>query len=212
MDDKGSEELVIEHDSSKVLSLDGEQTYFAAKQHIFTLVPVLLLTIFLTIIFLIISLASFLIFKSWIVTVLCLLTVFLIGIGLIAQTFINWYYHIYIVTSRKLLEIKYAPMSGHISNEIFLEQVKCTEIDMKASGFISQFLNIGNVEITFDRHTQTELFILSNISNYRKVGTVLTNKLINKQEESKKNTQEFWVKSKDKPNRYDYIEEISNRS
>lgn len=87
---------------------------------------------------------------------------------------IDWYYHIYIVTNKKILEVNYAPLFSHEINEVLLEQVRCTEIDIRAHGILSQLLDTGDVVLTFDRPTHQEELALTYIKNPKELGVLLS--------------------------------------
>jgi len=208
--DKNDKKDGLKQDYSKILTLSGEQVHLVIKAHFLTVVPNIILAIFITIGFVLVSLGSLMIFKSFMISLLGLLMAFLVGFTILTQSLVNWFYHIYIVTSRKLLEVRYSPIAGYVANEIFLDQVKCTEIDMNSGGVIQQLFNIGNVAITFDRPTHKQQFIISSIKNYRQVGTDLTNKLIDKPPPDKPKAKEVWFKNVKKPSGYIFTEEISS--
>src|SRR5581483_8347748 len=90
---------------------------------------------------------------------------------------VDWYAHLYLVTSHKLMEICYAPLFSHTINEVLLNQVRCTEIDVNIGGAVREFLDMGSITITFDRPTHQEEFVLSNISQPNVIGPVLADEL-----------------------------------
>lgn len=204
------DEPILEHDTSRILNLAGENVYLVVKPHFLTIIPSLFLILFLIIIFLVVAIFSFLAIKSVVVVGLGILISFLVGLTLVSQTLISWFYHIYIATSRKLLEIKYSPLTGQIANEIFLDQVKCTEVDLGTSGIIKQFFDIGDVMITFDRPTHQHEFIISSVKRYRKIGALLTNKLVNKPPTEQIKPGQFWFRNKNEPSKYHFTEEINS--
>ncbi len=199
---------ILEHDCSKVLTLSGEKIYLVIKQHFITIIPSLLLIFFLAWFFLLIGTVIMVLYKELILlsSIFMLLTIST-ALGLFAQTLINWYFHMYIVTSKKLLEIHYSPISSHIASEILLDRVKCTEVDMRTEGLIYQFLDIGSVSITFDRPTHQQEYIISSIKNYRVVGALMANKFIRSTTENPSKPQDRWFKDKDS-DRYIYTEDF----
>src|SRR3990167_1988008 len=64
--------------------------------------------------------------------ILLALGVLLITASLVAYA--SWYYHFYIVTNRKILEVKSIPFLSSSANDVLLDQVRCTEIDIKREG------------------------------------------------------------------------------
>ncbi len=90
---------------------------------------------------------------------------------------VHWYFHLYLITNRKITEIRYNPLSSESTNSILLDQLRCTEIDADLRGFVSEIFDIGNVTITFDRPTHQETFTLVNIRSPRKIANALSSKL-----------------------------------
>lgn len=89
--------------------------------------------------------------------------------------FINWYFHFYLVTKRKIVEVWNTPFGKYFINEIMLDRVKCTEVDISSNGFINQVLRIGDVIVTFDRPTQhRDSFVFHNIANANSIREILS--------------------------------------
>ena len=101
-----------------------------------------------------------------------------IGISISAYSLVYWYFHIYVLTNKKILEVKYTPLFSHVVNDIFLDKVNCTEIDLSSNGFFNELIGMGNVSITFDRPTSQEVFLLQDIKDCDKIGKFLTQKLM----------------------------------
>lgn len=206
------EKSFVLSDCSKILALQGEDIYLALRQHIFTLISSCTLILFIGFFFWLMALGSFLILNSWLITSLMLMIIFLVILSLFAQILINWFYHIYIVTDRKLLEIKYFPMSAYVSNEVLLDQIKCTEVDMNTKGILYQLFNIGNITVSFDRPTHMQEFVMLNIKNYRQVGKLLTNKLVTKTESPAEKSKQLWTKKNDGTGKISFREEITSQN
>lgn len=77
----------------------------------------------------------------------------------------DWYCHLYIITTHKLLEICDIPLFADTFNEVLLDQVRCTEVDAQKNNVFNKFFNYGDVTITFDRPTHKEEFTLEAISD-----------------------------------------------
>jgi hypothetical protein len=162
------------------LTFSGEKIHFIKRTSILTLIPLFVLVIFLS---------TFIAFGFYILAYYGLLSFHIAAIGIVLmidiaillclKVVIEWYFHIYIVTNKKILEIVYIPLSSYTVNDVFLEQVKCTEIDIRMSGFLREMLGIGDIAMTFDRPTHHEEFILSNMTHARQIGSLLTQLLMN---------------------------------
>lgn len=108
----------------------------------------------------------------------------------------DWYFHLYILTNRKILEVWYAPLYSHVMNDVLLDQVNCTQVDFRRSGFLNEMLDMGDVVLTFDRPTHQEEFIFKDVSKSYKLGVFLTRKLLDRgsQQQATK-IQPIWFKS-----------------
>lgn len=94
---------------------------------------------------------------------------------LILKAVIDWHFHLFIVTNRKILEVNYSPCFFYNINGVLLDQVRCTEIDEKKHGILNELVDMGDVVITFDRPTHQEDFIFTDIHNPRNVANLLSN-------------------------------------
>ena len=100
-------------------------------------------------------------------------------VALISGTFcvrdlIHWSLHLYIATSKQIIEVQYTPLLSQAINSVLLDQIRCTEIDVEMYGIIPELIGIGNVEITFDRPTHKELFVIKNIRSPRAIANLLS--------------------------------------
>ena len=153
----------------------------------------------------------FFLLSSLVVTILFLSS-------LITKSIIDWYLNLYIVTNRKILEVSYKPLSSRDVSEVLLDQVKCTEIDTKIEGLINDFLDVGDVIITFDRPTHQEEFVFVNIPDPRKIEAILEKVFYNNGAfaiSNQPNTtadQKSWYKNRNNTGKWTYIEELIPRS
>ncbi len=137
----------------------------------------------------------------------------------IAATFIgnfiiDWYLNLYIITSKKIIEVSYRPLSSRHINEILLDQVKCTEIDTSVDGIINELLDIGDVIITFDRPTHQEEFVLESMSDPKETEVNLENALCPmpvaqpNENVSISEVRTWFAKLKEKPGKWRFMEEL----
>lgn len=92
----------------------------------------------------------------------------------VMREFIHWSFHIYIATTKQIIEIHYNPLLSHSVNSVLLDQIRCTEIDVAMYGIIPELIGIGNVELTFDRPTHKEQFVIRGIRSPRAVASLLS--------------------------------------
>ncbi|MBI2443138.1 MAG: hypothetical protein HYV40_04505 [Candidatus Levybacteria bacterium] len=141
---------------------------------------------------------------------------FIIGIwtvvaGIFVFTFLSWYYHYYIVTNRKILEVRSLPYIYYDVNDVLLDQVRCTELDIKQDGFLASLVNMGSIIITFDRPTHQEEFTIANIHDPESVGIFLGD-MFEAIQQGRQTAPQLWTKEKEgAPRRYRFSEEIFPR-
>lgn len=190
------------------LTFPDEKIILVKRQHRFVLLPPLFIIGALTLTLIILSYVALIILLSFYeIFFISVLIIFNITVLLIAKNIVEWYFHIYIVTNRKLLEVYYVPLSSYVINDVLLDQVKCTEIDIRTNGFFYELLNIGDVAITFDRPTHQNEYIFSQIKDARGTGALLTNHLI-KGSPTEIKKELSWHRSKLKKHKYYLIDPI----
>lgn len=125
---------------------------------------------------------------------------------LCVNEFLGWYFHFYLVTKRKIVEVCNTPFGKYFINEIMLDRVKCTEVDISSNGIINQLLRIGDVIVTFDRPTQhRDSFVFNNVSNANSIREILTDYF----SESKKELNTWYVYDRQRQGLIYPIEDIS---
>lgn len=193
----------------------NEKLLIITRKHWFVLVPPLMAILgggflFSALIVLLNIYVPFLQNSSLPFTSILLLLAFISS--LIIKMVVDWYFHIYIVTTRKILEVCHTPLAASCVNEVLLDKVRCTEVDVNVNGIINEFIDIGDVILTFDRPTHQEEFMLENIKNPRNVGLFLSDVLDQGQRTL---TPPVWFKQKDKfegggnGHRFRFIDDIT---
>ncbi len=127
-------------------------------------------------------------------------------IGIISKLIIDWYGHLYVVTTHKILDIHCVPFFSHKVSEVLLNQVRCTEVDIRMKGMLNHLLDKGDIVITFDRPTHQDGFVIADIKSPMLVGTALLdsfNKIRYVQ-----NQKEFWIRNKEEPRRLQFSTDI----
>ncbi len=193
---------------SHFLTLPDEDLLFVKKKHWINLVIPLSFQIGLGVLF-IALLYIFLIYFIFqpLLFIMSSATVILCVISLMAKTLVDWYFHFYTITTRKIVEYCCLPLFSHTINEILLDQVRCTEIDVRTEGIINQLINKGDVTITFNRPTHQEEMLISDIYNPQETGTRLADIFdLLKTDTSK---ERHWYRSKEAPRRMYFTDGIS---
>lgn len=201
-------ETLTQEDIKKFITLGDEEVIIALREHS---IPLLFKLSQLGTIAAIITIggaiATYFLSYDLIFSIAVFLTLGLMSTGLIIRELIHWYFHLYLITTKKIIEVRYNPLFSEISNSVLLEQLRCTEIDAEMHGFISEILDLGNVAITFDRPTHQEQFILKNVRSPRKVANHLSAYLHSDRKKQQIDTsQEMWFKNLHTGNRYQFTE------
>ncbi len=189
----------------RFLSKEREHLLVVTRTHWITILPQLFLLSLLTLLtagIIIIGTVLFTLPLQFVLPGLLLLLLLSSIVGW--YTLVSWYYHLYIVTTGKILEYRYIPLFSHIINDVLLDQVRCTEIDIAKNGCIAGIFDMGTITITFDRPTHQEEFALVSIQHPEKIGMLLSDSLY---ETKRENTTTIWHKS-DQPKKFQLLEEI----
>src|SRR5690349_14027819 len=121
------------------LTLNGERLLLVKHQHKFVLFFPILLTILLAIIF---TVSSFVFYAHFLYSPVLLIASLLLfaslALTIISKIIVDWYYHFYILTTRKILEVGYSPLSALMINDVLLDKVNCTEIDVRTHGLLGE--------------------------------------------------------------------------
>lgn len=201
--------LILDGDWNNFLTLQDEKLLIVKRKHPFLLIWPIIVTLFLAISFVSAGYYLFAIFFSSPTLFLsCLLSSIIISMSFLIKIVVDWYFHLYVVTDRKILEVSFAPLSAHVVNSVLLDQVNCTEIDIRTDGFINELIDMGDVVITFDRPTHQEEFIFSSIEDSRKIGAYLSDNLVGLHNRSL--YMPIWYRPKSEK-KYKFMEEIFPR-
>jgi uncharacterized membrane protein YdbT with pleckstrin-like domain len=161
------------------LTLKSEELLLVKRKHPFVLIAPIFITCALALFFIA---CSFLLFQEIIYSPSLLfvstLVLISIAISLSTKTIVDWYFHMYILTNRKILELQYTPLTSYSVNDIMLDRVNCTEVDLISNGFFNEIIDMGDIVITFDRPTRREEFVLKDIQGSHELATYLTQQLL----------------------------------
>lgn len=187
--------MITKGNWSKFLTFTGEKLLLVRRKHVFVIFLPILFTSLVLFLFLFFNFFLFIQFLSSI-TLFFSLSVLLVIIALsfITKIITDWYYHLYILTNRKILEVWYTPLASHAVNDVHLDKVNCTEIDLKVDGFVHELMDVGDVVITFDRPTHQEEFVLKDIHKPDKVEKFLTRSFMD--HETKDSLSPMWFRER----------------
>lgn len=161
-------------DFNHFVTFSDEKLILAARQHKFLLVLpaalVCLLSVFAFASLIALFSAGF--FALPLFTSLMLLVIILANAAII-KLLSDWYYHFYVITSRKIIEVSCNPLFSRVISGLLLEQVRITEVDVQVNGLINDVFNMGHVIIDFDRMAHNEQFTLYNIENPHETSRLL---------------------------------------
>lgn len=188
----------LESPPEEMLLLRKRNHWYVLAQPIGVTTFVFLLTILSAGFFFINILRDFLLFA------IATLIFLMIYTSTIIKFLTDWYCHFYVLTTRRIMEISYKPLFSKDINNVIINQVKSTEIDVEMEGMLAQLLDIGTVIITFDRPTHLQEFCLHSVSDPKSVGFLLAEHL----DRAKTDSGSYvWVKPKNKDDRFKIIEE-----
>ena len=160
---------------SKFLTLPGEELILVQRKHwlifVFPILSTLLIGFLAALIIFVIALPYLLNFLPLVIAAAFVIIITVTTITL--KSIVDWYLNVYVITNRKITEVSYRPLAARNVSEVLLDQVKCTEIDTRVEGIMNEFLDIGDVIITFDRPTHEEEFVLTYVKNPQKIETHL---------------------------------------
>lgn len=156
------------------LTLPGEKLLASERKHWFVIVaPLVYLVAFGLLLFSLNFYLFFILSPSLLFFSLASLLILLLLTNIMTKLLVEWYFHVYIITTKKIVEMSYAPLSSQSVNEVLLDQVRCTEIDTKTHGMINEFIEKGDVIVTFDRPTHQEECILADVYKPEALGLFL---------------------------------------
>lgn len=191
--------------AKRFLTLESEVLICSIRQHWFNLIPSFALNLLFVIFVLVFTSTFYTLAPAYFFSFLLLALIFLIVIAeIFIKELVEWYFHFYIITNRKILEVIYKPLSSRAINEVLLDQVRCTEVDVEMQGMLSEVLNIGNVVLTFDRPTHEETFTIKGIKGPRKIAMHLGDSF-----EAKYDNRIWYKDNNSKKYSYRFIEELS---
>ncbi|MBP6913645.1 MAG: hypothetical protein KBC00_03480 [Candidatus Levybacteria bacterium] len=171
-------ETLTHEEVLKFLTFPEEELILAIREHAAELfIRIIQMATFALLINMIFTGLSYFLLKDVILSLAVFSVFILVGSGTIIREVIHWYFHLYIITTKKVIEIKYNPLFSEVSNSVLLDQIRCTEIDAELYGFVSELLDLGNVVITFDRPTHQEEFVIRGIRSPRKIANYLSSHL-----------------------------------
>ncbi len=128
------------------LTLKDEHLLLVKRQHPFVVLTPIIVIACLTIFFISSAFVLFQdIFSSpslFFITTLLLIS---IAISLSTKTIVDWYFHMYILTNRKILELQYTPLTSYIVNDVMLDRVNCTEVDLMSNGFFNEIIDQNTI-------------------------------------------------------------------
>lgn len=177
MENKRAVEL-SEKELKSFLTFEGEEVLIAKRQHPLVLTGPISSGV---LIFLLISVAGYFIGAVFLQNLLVSISIWVvftvIFVNLLLKIIVDYYFHLYIITNRKLLEIYAIPMFTDRINEVLLDQVRTTEISVRMPGMLYELFDMGDVNIAFDRPSHEQEFVIDNISYPNWVGSILSKEL-----------------------------------
>lgn len=191
---------------------DDEELIFACREHWLPLVFRLLRLLFIGVVLAsMVSAVFYILFADVALAFSSFFSILLVTGTAFVRNLIHWSFHLYIATTKQIIEVHYSPLFSHAVNSVLLDQIRCTEIDVEMHGIIPELIGIGNVELTFDRPTHKEEFIIKGIRSPRKIAGLLSAQIhqgTGTQAWKPSNQRPLWVREL-KKNKYRFLGEVA---
>lgn len=171
----GKNNTGIEKKLQNFLEMPGEEVILYTREHWIFLLRNFMSILIITVIFSFISLFVLAYFHTLLLFTPVILSLLAFLFSAITKICIDWYFHIYLITTHKLMEIFYSPFFLYKTNTILLDQVRCTEIDEGKQGILEEVFDFGNITLTFDRPTHSEEFVLQRVGDPTHIAITLRN-------------------------------------
>jgi hypothetical protein len=153
----------------------GEKLLFATSRHVFTLIGPFVSTIIFSIVTLVLA---FFLQNSFQFPVFVLVGVvffvLLAASTILMKLVVDWYFHFYVITNYKILEVCYKPFFSKDIYVVPLDQMRCVEVTAKTYGFLNTLYDIGDVTIQLDFLTHQDNFTMTNISSPQRTSIMLS--------------------------------------
>lgn len=161
---------------------DGEKIICVQRQHPISLInsSIFLVVILLTLISILVLLYSvsdysFLILNNPIFIIYVSLALVCSFMVLEIHIFLHWYYHLYIITNRALIDRFSFRLSGPYSEVVFGEKLHVQEIIRKPINIFYDFLGIQDVYVYFHQLEKEEPFIFRTPKNAQQIEDIIDN-------------------------------------
>lgn len=198
----------VPQERSVLYTYPNEKVILVTRSHWSSILLSLSIIIFTSIILLTALLTAFYVIKFSMILFIASCLLLLVSTSLLVnQKIIEWYFHLYVISDKKILEIFHSPLIFGKVKEILLSQVRCTEVDSEMKGLLDHIFNIGDVTITFDRPTHEKEVVLKSIKHPNALCNHLSTFLV-RQKENNPNS-DYWVRD-DQNSEKIYVEDFQN--
>lgn len=173
-----TKELQLENGKTITIGNTAEKIFLRRRKHWFVLVhPILYLFLGYIFILTVSFIASYMFPQLRIVALPFAILITILFINIVVKLIIDWLFHFYVLTDKRILDIQYSPLFKDVINNVILSQVKTTEVSFESKGFVNRFFNIGDVILTFDRPTHEDEFTLADIADPKDICFLMANLL-----------------------------------
>ncbi len=161
------------------LTLPGEKLLFAKRKHfLILLMPICMIILMFFVILSILFVFVGLFLPSEYKVLIGINSLFLlVSVSLIGKLMVDWYFHLYVITNRKILDVSYSPFFSKNITAVSLDQVRCIETSVKIQGPLETYLDIGDVTLHLDMLTHESTFVLPSIGTAHKIGVSIGDRL-----------------------------------
>lgn len=166
----------ISHDEVKnFITLQDEELILAKRKHwIIMIAPIINSVLIWIVVMTALYVGTLLYFSIPVLFLTISLLVITVSISRIVKLIIEWYCHLYIITNRRIMEIRHVPFSSYHVNDLLLDQMRVAEIDVEVGSIYNELVGKGDVIIQVDQLAREHHFRLSDVGEPRKTAMFLT--------------------------------------
>lgn len=172
---KTEPDFISHEEVQDFITLHDEELILAKRKHWFVMLGPILNTAFIAIVLLTALYASLFVYVSSLPLLISIsLLIVTISISRMVKVIIGWYCHLYIITNRRIMEVRHVPFSSYHVNDLLLDQMRVAEIDVDVGTIFNEIVGKGDVIVQLDQLAREHAFRLSDVAEPRKTAMYLT--------------------------------------
>ncbi len=166
---------IADEEVKDFITLADEKLILAKRKHWFVTFCPILNTLFIAIILIATLYLSLHVYLSSLPLFISIsLLVISVATSRIVKVIIGWYCHMYIITNRRIMEVRHVPFSSYHVNDLLLDQMRVAEIDIDVGTIFNEIVGKGDVIVQLDQLAREHAFRLSDVAEPRRTAMYLT--------------------------------------